>query len=267
MDHTCGREHSRHRVTTLFRLHLSKLDNIRSIGGELSVKEQVHKVDLPHNINKVEGFADEEAECVEILLMKIGRKVIHQKLFAVLLTFLRYNRAVEVQDQHFDAATLPGLPEIAGDIEEYGLEEESKAHPLVVLVVFYFVPVCMRRHPRLDHILADTAIAPVGDVQRAVPFGQARAPDPDLPQRRAPAAADQTTFDHDATNGTGPSASLPRSDLRSLSRPPAPPLSHSWGPAITNIGHRHKRDEEAGTRTIIRVRKVKELKEKKVKKD
>jgi hypothetical protein len=38
-------------------------------------------------------------------------------------------------NEHLDLSSLPGFPEVPGDVEEDGLEEQGEADPLVVLVI------------------------------------------------------------------------------------------------------------------------------------
>lgn len=44
-------------------------------------------------------------------------------------------------NQHLDFAPFRGFPEVSGNIEEDGLEEQKEAHPLVVGVVRYFLSI------------------------------------------------------------------------------------------------------------------------------
>lgn len=101
--------------------------------------------------------------------MQIGGKVVNQQLLAVVLAIFTDNRAVEVEHKHLDAATLPRLPHVPGQVEEHCLEEEHEAHPLVVLVVLDLVlAVHVGRNARLDHVFADAATETVGYGERRV---------------------------------------------------------------------------------------------------
>jgi len=101
--------------------------------------------------------------------VQIGGKVVNQQLLAVGLAFLADDRAVEVEHKHLDAATLPCLPHVPGQVEEHCLEEEHEAHPLVVLVVLDLVlAVHVGRDTRLDHVFADAATEAVGYGERRV---------------------------------------------------------------------------------------------------
>lgn len=142
-----------HRIDALVRLHFGELEHIAAVGAELPIQEEVHEVDLTDDIHKVEGFAHEEAEGVEVVPVQVADEVVHEDLLAVILALLVHNGAVEVHDQHLEATALPGLPQVARHIEEDGLEEEDEAHPLVVLVVLHFVlALHVRAHTGLDHI-------------------------------------------------------------------------------------------------------------------
>lgn len=162
-------KHSRHRVFPFFGLHLGEPDHVAAVRGELSVEEEVHEVDLPDDVDKVEHFADEETVGVVLVCVEIGGEVIHEKFLAVVLALFVNDGAVEVEDEHLDAASLPGLPQVAGHVEQDGLEEQHETHPLIVLVVAHLVlPVHVGRHPGLHDVLAHAAHQPVGDGERGV---------------------------------------------------------------------------------------------------
>lgn len=101
--------------------------------------------------------------------MQVSGKVVDQELFAVGLTVLTDDRAVEVEHKHLDAAALPRLPHIPGQVEEHGLEKEHEAHPLVVFVVLDLVfSVHVGRDARLDDVFANAATDTVGYGERRV---------------------------------------------------------------------------------------------------
>lgn len=152
------RKHPRHGINALIRLQLSELQDITAIGAELAVEEEVHKVDLSNHIHKVQGFAHEESEGVEIVAVQVANEVVDQDLFAIVLALIVHNRAVEIHDQHLEASAFPGLPQIARYVEQDGLEEEDEAHPLVVLVVLHLVlALHMGAHAGLHHIASGDA--------------------------------------------------------------------------------------------------------------
>lgn len=101
--------------------------------------------------------------------MDVQGEVFDEGFLAVVFALFTHDGAIEVEDQGFDAAGLPRLPQISGHVEKDRLEEENETHPLVVLVVFDFVfAVDVRRHSRLDDVLAYPARQPVGDRERGI---------------------------------------------------------------------------------------------------
>lgn len=124
---------------------------------------------MSYDVNKVEELTQEEPNSVEVLRVQVGGKVVDEQLLAVSLALLADDRAVQIEHEHFDAAALPRLPHVPGQVEEHGLEEEHEAHPLVVLVVLDFVlTVHVGPDAGLDHVLADAAVDVVGQRKRRV---------------------------------------------------------------------------------------------------
>lgn len=128
-------EDSAHGIVTLLWLQFRHGDDAWTVGGELTAQERVHQPDLQYNVDEVAQLAEEEAVGVVVLRVQIVGEVFNEQLLAVGFTLFVDDGAVHVECEHLDAATLPRLPQVAWHVEEDRLEEQHKAHPLVVLVV------------------------------------------------------------------------------------------------------------------------------------
>lgn len=158
-----------HRVGSVFGFHFGETQHVGAVRAELALEEVVHEEYLGDDVDEVEELAQEEAYGVEVLRVQIGREVVDEQLLAVRLALLADDRTVEVQHEHLDAAALPGLPHVPGQVEEHRLEEQDEAHPLVVLVVLDLVlALHVRRDAGLDDVLTDAGSDPVGYGERGV---------------------------------------------------------------------------------------------------
>lgn len=104
------RKDSRHRIAALFRLHFGEAQDVTAVGRELTAEEVIHEVDLNEDINKVQRLADEEAKCIKVVTIQILGEVVEENLFALLFSLIVDDRTIEIQHEHLDATTLPGLP-------------------------------------------------------------------------------------------------------------------------------------------------------------
>jgi len=128
-----------HWVFSLVRVILCEGQDLAPVGRKFVAKKHVHEEDLADDVDEVEKFAEEEAKGVEVVVLNIGNKVVEDELLPTTFVVLIDDWTVEVHDKHLDSTTFPRLPEVTGNVEEHGLEEEDETHPLVVLVVLHFV--------------------------------------------------------------------------------------------------------------------------------
>ena len=126
---------------------------------------------LTNNVDQVEEFAEEEPERIPLVVVPVDGEVVGEQLDPVLLGVSINGWDVHVLDQHLDLAALPGLPEVAGDIEKECLEEECEADPLVVLVVadlLAFLEIGRGRHAGVSDVVALAAVDRGRDRERRV---------------------------------------------------------------------------------------------------
>lgn len=120
------REDPRHRIAALFRLHLGEAQHVTAVRGELAAEEVIHEVDLDEHVDKVQRLADEEAKSIKVVTIQILGEVVEENLLALLLGFVIDNRAIEIHNEHLDATTLPGLPQVTRHVEANGCEWGEK---------------------------------------------------------------------------------------------------------------------------------------------
>ena len=147
-------EDERHRVGPVLLVHVGVVHHPRSVRGELIAEEHVGEVHLADDVDEVEHLAEEEADGVEVVVVQVHLEVVDQQLLAVPLGVLVDDRAVHLHHQHLALAALPDLPQVARHEEQDRLEEEHKAHPLVVLVILDLVAVLDGVDARVRHRLA-----------------------------------------------------------------------------------------------------------------
>ena len=87
--------------------------------------------------------------------MHIGGEIINEELLSFVFGLFGDDGAAEVQHQHLHLAGLPRLPQVAGNVEEQGLEEEDEANPLIIFMIFDGVALTRGTDARVRHIDAD----------------------------------------------------------------------------------------------------------------
>lgn len=153
-----------HGIVSFLWFHFSHTNNVSSICGKLSSKEEIDKVNLTDDINEVERLANEEADGVKVVVVDISGEIIDQQLFSFVFSFFSDDGAIEVEYKHFHLAGLPGLPQVAGNVEEKSLEKEDEANPLVVFMIFDWFVSFLRTNSRVRNILSNFfGCHPVGD--------------------------------------------------------------------------------------------------------
>lgn len=65
-------------------------------------------------------------------LLVVAVEVAHQISQMGLALGLAHNRLMEVGTKVLESAALPNLPEVSGQVEDKGLDEQHEHHPLVV---------------------------------------------------------------------------------------------------------------------------------------
>lgn len=71
-----GEYYLRHGVYAIFRLHFGHADNISAVSDEFSTEEKINEIYLTNNVDKIENFADEESESIEVVVVQVGSKVV-----------------------------------------------------------------------------------------------------------------------------------------------------------------------------------------------
>lgn len=162
-------EHASQGVRAMFRIHIGEFENVDTVLPEIAVQEVVHEIQLSNNVGEIEQFANEEPYGVQVLRVQVRDEIAHQQLPVVGQAFVVDDQTVEVEHQHPDTSALPSLPDVSGNVEEHRLEEQDKAHPLVVLVMLDVVLAFhIGRHAGLSHVLADTTVRVIGNSERRV---------------------------------------------------------------------------------------------------
>lgn len=136
-------------------IHFRHVGHVQAVLHELSPQEPINQKDLADDVDQIlKGCPDEPlddannlsavayqqltkeedqsiARMTTPILIEIRDELVNLFLFYV----LRHDGHVQALDQGLHLPTLLELPQVVRGIEQQGLEEESEANPLVVLVV------------------------------------------------------------------------------------------------------------------------------------
>ena len=156
MEGTLGHlgENAGHGVGAVLGLLAGVLQDVGAVGGELVVQEEVNEVDLADDVDEIEHFHGEEPESVEGVGTPMEAEVLDNLVDLAFLGARVEEGFLEVGDEHADLVVLRGFPEVPGDVEEHGLQEKEKGHPLVPFVVFDVLAVLEVAHggyPGMGH--------------------------------------------------------------------------------------------------------------------
>lgn len=122
MERTFGdfRKHAGHRIAALLRFHLREAQHVTAVRRELTTQEIIHEVDLHKHVDEIQRLADEEAEGIKVVTIQILGEIIQQNLLSLFFAFIVDDGTVEIQHEHLDATTFPGLPQVARNVKANG---------------------------------------------------------------------------------------------------------------------------------------------------
>lgn len=116
-------------------------------------QKHIHEKDLSDDIDEIEEFAKEETEGVNIIVVNVRDEIFQNELLPCALVVVLNDGAVQIHHEHLHTSTFPTFPQVSWNVEEHGLEEKNKAHPLIVFVVFHLIGfACQSRYTGMRHI-------------------------------------------------------------------------------------------------------------------
>ena len=170
-------ENSRHRIHSVFRIIIGKLENLRPVRGEFSTQKGVRERYLENHIDEVEALADEELDCpsgvlaaelhplphiirhesdlISSLILVVdgvvetnddvlcGNITALQKLFSTVLLF---NLSSVLDAAHLNLSVVELLPNPMRSVKANCLEKKHQRNPLVIGVVNPLIVVRVRAY-------------------------------------------------------------------------------------------------------------------------
>jgi len=111
-------------------------DDTQPVRNELTAKKSVHPIYLQYNVSQAHELAYPILCSIPSMFSDVGEHVVDQYFLLLFALLLGTQSELQAHDQRGHQRAFLHVPHPFGEVAQHGLEEQSKAHPLVVRIIF-----------------------------------------------------------------------------------------------------------------------------------